>query len=358
MYPFLREGALILCSKNIDNINRGSVVIFNTETDTAAHIKRIIGLPGEQIHVDGGEIYADGILVRKSMDQFREMAILLFDTYYRPGVTKEIPDRFQPVDPRSRWQRLATGYQFEDPKVMTSTSQPQSSSELDQLLYQHWACMVNQVPRKDRTATSPIADHYSYNHGLSRGQLLPVSDLLFRCSLTPGESGFLILSLFSAGDRFEVWLDFNTERYELRRNTDSIVSGQFLHSLKRKSLELEFAVVDRQAIFVVNGRTWLRQSFVPDDTTEVVTSTELDAEHPLMIAAQHLEIQIHRMQLYRDIYWTGPSHTGKKWQAKGHLHPNEYLLVGDNVPVSEDCRHWRQGILREAILGKVLRNRR
>jgi len=272
-------------------------------------------------------------------------------------VTNEIPDRFRPVSSQSCWQRLATGYQFVDPKVMTSTSQPQYSSELDQLLYQHWACMANQVPWKDRTATSPIADHYSYNHGLSRGQLQPVSDLLCRCLLTPGDRGFLTISLFSDRECFEVWLDFNRERYELRRNTASIASGRFRHDLKRKSAELEFAVVDRQAIFAVNGCTWFRQSFVRDDTTEAVTLSELDADHPLMIAAQHLEVHIHRIQLYRDIYWTGPSHTGQKWQTKDHLEPNEYLLFGDNVPVSEDCRHWGQGILREAILGKVLRNR-
>ena len=207
-------------------------------------VKRIIGLPGEQIEVEGGEIYADGALVRKSIEQFREMAILLFDTYYRPKLTTDIPDRFQPVGPRSHWQRLATGYQFDAPNVMASNAESRSSSELDQLLYQHWACMPDQVPKKDRTATSPVADHYCYNHGLSRGQLLPVSDLLFKCWLTPGDRGFLTFSLFSDGDCFEVWLDFNAERYELRRNSNSVVSGRFLHGLKRKLLEFEFAVLE------------------------------------------------------------------------------------------------------------------
>lgn len=59
MDPFLREGALILCSKNIDTINRGSVVIFNTETDTAAHIKRIIGLPNEKLEIVDGVLQID-----------------------------------------------------------------------------------------------------------------------------------------------------------------------------------------------------------------------------------------------------------------------------------------------------------
>jgi signal peptidase I len=352
-------------ARSLNRLRRWDPVAFHhrfSDESSSQHrqlaVKRVIGLPGEQIEIASGEIYANGTLVRKSMEQFRDMAILLFDTYYRPGETKEIPDRFQPVGQGSRWQRLATGYQFEDPRVTDSTSPPQSSSELDQLLYQHWACMAHQVPWKDRTATSRIVDHYPYNHGLSRGQLLPVSDLLFKCSLTIGDNGLLIISLFSEGDCFEVWFDLNTERYELRRNADSIASGAFLHGLKRTSYELEFAVVDHQVILVVNGRSWLRQPFSPGDATEAVALPALNAEHPLMIAARDLELQIHRMRLYRDIYWTGSSHTAQKWQAKGRLQPNEYLLLGDNVPVSDDCRQWGQGILRKAILGKVIENKR
>ena len=59
MDPFLREGEWILCSKNLDNINRGSVVIFNTEADTAAHIKRIIGLPNEKLEIVDGILQID-----------------------------------------------------------------------------------------------------------------------------------------------------------------------------------------------------------------------------------------------------------------------------------------------------------
>jgi hypothetical protein len=185
-----------------------------------------------------------------------------------------------------------------------------------------------------------------------------VKDLLFKCSLTPGDRGLLTFSLFSDEDCFEMRLDFDAERFELRRNTDSIVSGKFIRGLKRRSLELEFAVVDQQVMFVVNGRTWVRHLFSAGNVTKEATLTELDAEHPLMIAADHLEVQVHRIQLYRDIYWSGPAHTEQEWRTTSRLHANEYLLVGDNVPVSEDCRHWGRGIMREEILGKVLRNRR
>ena len=44
MNPFLQEGNLLLCSKNIDNLKRGSIVIFNNKSTDTEDIKRIIGI--------------------------------------------------------------------------------------------------------------------------------------------------------------------------------------------------------------------------------------------------------------------------------------------------------------------------
>ena len=57
MNPFLWEGSLIVCSKNIDNLKRGCIVIFNNKSTDTEDIKRIIGLPNEKIEI------VDGILL-------------------------------------------------------------------------------------------------------------------------------------------------------------------------------------------------------------------------------------------------------------------------------------------------------
>ena len=54
MEPFLYEGAFILCSKNLDNLKRSNVVIFNNGSDRTYEIKRIIGLPYEKIEIVDG----------------------------------------------------------------------------------------------------------------------------------------------------------------------------------------------------------------------------------------------------------------------------------------------------------------
>lgn len=352
-------------AKYLTGIKRWEVVAFRRTIDgdrlsrrQQLAVKRVVGLPGEQISLSSGEIYADGVLQRKSLHQFQKMAVLLFDSDYRPQKTQGLIDRFQPINEPSRWKRLATGYRFDSDPSVEADSESAIADDLDQLVYQHWSCMADQVPRKERTKPSRVEDHYPYNFGRSRGHLLPVNDLLCQVSLVMQDKGSLVISLFSLKEVFEVRLHLREEKYELYRQSSCIAKGRFLHSLKKELQELEFAVVDRQIILAVNGRIWRRLVISQENVQQREMASPLDSEHPLMMAARDTELQIQRLRLYRDIYWTGPLHTADRWQFKRQLRPAEFFLLGDNVPVSEDSRHWEQGIMRKAILGKVLRDDR
>jgi signal peptidase I len=347
-------------SRMISGLDRWQLVAFQKtvgDSPGARHtqltVKRVIGRPGEEVSLQEGEIYIDGIMVRKSMQQFREMAVPLFDTYYRPRKTPGLVERFQSAEKTSRWQRLGTGYQFDD----TDEKKPDSASpeDLDQLVYQHWACMAEAVPARERTAVSPIYDHYTYNHGQSRGPLMQVHDLLFQGKMTMQNKGLLVVSLFSRGDIFEVALDTRRRLYELRRNSRALVRGRFYHDLDRGSHELEFAVVDRQMILAVNGKTWCRQSFIPGKKKSALSPTHLNPEHPLAVAARGLSLQVQRIRLSRDLHWIGPDHRPGPWKWHRLLKPREFFVMGDNVPISDDSRYEQLGISKQAIIGKILR---
>lgn len=344
----------------ISGIDRWQVVAFQQMVGSGSGsrheqltVKRVIGLPGEEVGFQEGEIYVDGIMVRKSMQQLREVAVPLFDTYYRPRKTSGLVERFQSVRQSSGWQRLATGYQFDDPDEKKSASD--SLEDLDQLIYQHWACMAEAVPDRERTTASAIYDHYTYNHGRSRGPLVQVHDLLFHGSLTMQNKGLLVVSLFSRGDIFEVVLDTGKRRYELRRNSHSLVQGRFHHTLDRRPHELEFAVVDQQAILAVNGKTWCRQSLAPRNEKMSLPSSPLNREHPLMMAARGLSLQVQRVRLSRDLHWVGPGHRPGPWKWHRSLKPGEFFVVGDNVPISADSRYEETGVFNKAIIGQILR---
>jgi hypothetical protein len=59
----------------------------------------------------------------------------------------------------------------------------------------------------------------------------------------------------------------------------------------------------------------------------------------------------------RDRYLTIDSPNSSQTQTRTTfpLKSNEYLLLGDNYPVSEDSRHWAFDVQRSHLLGRVIR---
>src|SRR5205814_142602 len=57
-------------------------------------IKRILGLPDETVEVRDGDLYINGELCRKTLDEFKTMRILVFDNNHQP----------QPMTWAARWE--------------------------------------------------------------------------------------------------------------------------------------------------------------------------------------------------------------------------------------------------------------
>lgn len=60
MYPTLKDGQLIFLWKPISTLSRGDIVVF-TSPDETELIKRVIGLPGENIEIENGIVYIENI---------------------------------------------------------------------------------------------------------------------------------------------------------------------------------------------------------------------------------------------------------------------------------------------------------
>lgn len=65
MEPNLHHGEFVIVSKinyRLGEPQRGDVVVFDFPRNiTQEYIKRVIGLPGEEIRVEGGRLYIDGV---------------------------------------------------------------------------------------------------------------------------------------------------------------------------------------------------------------------------------------------------------------------------------------------------------
>jgi len=61
MMPALRNGERVLIWKVVEEINRGDIVVFWYPDDPSkSYIKRIIGLPGEEVMIENGKVLIDG----------------------------------------------------------------------------------------------------------------------------------------------------------------------------------------------------------------------------------------------------------------------------------------------------------
>jgi signal peptidase I len=66
MKPALNDGDRVMMTSRFDPLTRGEIIIFYYPRDTSkSYIKRIIGLPGEEIEIAGGKVFINGQLINE-----------------------------------------------------------------------------------------------------------------------------------------------------------------------------------------------------------------------------------------------------------------------------------------------------
>jgi len=112
MLPRLEDRDRLFINKfvyHISSIERGDVVVFHYPRDPEkSYIKRVIGLPGDRIFIDRGQVWVNGILLHETYVPLmyrdsRSMAELVVppETYFMMGDHRSISSdsrEFGPVD--------------------------------------------------------------------------------------------------------------------------------------------------------------------------------------------------------------------------------------------------------------------
>ncbi len=88
MYPLLEKGDQLLIKKvDASEIKRGDVIVFYK--DNTLYIKRVIGLPGETIYIETGNVYVNGCLLQEdyvmNKDTYNGQFIVPNDSYFVLG---------------------------------------------------------------------------------------------------------------------------------------------------------------------------------------------------------------------------------------------------------------------------------
>lgn len=105
-----------------DRVERDDLVVFRDAQEGQWHVKRVVGLPGERLAIDHGNLTIDGQVIRKSVWRFMKSATLL--AVWHPDLPES--DRWDSLDcqeavlsyrHRSPWPRKAKGYALQPTAV-------------------------------------------------------------------------------------------------------------------------------------------------------------------------------------------------------------------------------------------------
>ena len=331
--------------------NRWEVAVFQSPAEPdQAYVKRVVGLPGETIQIADGDVYIDGKIARKSLREQRAMRILVYDNDFVPGDSDRFP----------RWRFLggrmpkvvASGWKAEGTRLVHEPSATSAHRE-DWLEYHHFD--------PDRGRHGAIRDFCPYNGGDLRGDNV-VRDLMIEAdvSVRPDVKS-LTLRLEHGPDHFAVVLPVDGRgRPEVRHNgrwVDVANAKGGLESSPAGSprfARLEASTIDRRLTVALDDVPL----FDPIDYEAGGSPGFGPPGSPLALGVLGGSMEVRRARVYRDIYYTGNLAIGPRRPfavdtpyVLGH---DEFFVLGDNSPVSNDSRFWdgRPVVKGDRFLGK------
>jgi signal peptidase I len=332
---FVANGDRILVLKCIYEFfepKRWDVIVFkNPQDPDINYIKRLVALPGESVQIIDGDIYINGQIARKCPKVQDEQWMPVYDNDY------------QPVNP---YIQSFNGHSWDQPFQQSDFSfwkiDPSHPTEFD----------LDSSP--DKTSfleySTKIGNDfrviYAYNSVDLSNRAPYCSDLMVRFYCKPGSNrGSIGISLSKYETIYRAWIDF-TGQMIITKNEN----GREPIELARKGVEpvdihssklmlVKFANVDHQLILEY-GQTMLIYDLGrgPEDAGQIKASIEPNVK----IFGSGKQILSH-IAIFRDIHYTeeGAGYRGRAIEEPFLLGGDEFFVLGDNSPNSEDCRWWR-----------------
>ena len=288
------------------------VVLRNPEDAKQLCVKRILGLPGEEISVRNGNVCRDGKLLTKTLSEQRAVRQLVHrqrgaDSHWSP----QSADRWILSD--DVWRHEATADQEDNRPVA-------------------W------LEYRERTER-PLTDNVPYNLGLSR-QLNPVGEVMVAAKVCIKGQGTFSIRIDDGQRTCEVRLGYPQQRAAFfiagEQQYQVSLPNRVAALLPRQEFLIEFSNFDQQLLLAIDGET---MASLPLDFE--FTTTTVGTSRPASIGARGVTIELQELQLYRDLFYTNGV-AGRPFQGPDavRLGSGEYYLLGDNSPVSLDSRCW------------------
>jgi signal peptidase I len=338
---------------------RWDVIVFkNPQEPDINYIKRLIALPGETVQIIDGDIYIDGQIVRKPPKVQDELWMPVYDNDYQPV------DQYAPVFRGHKWEQPfscsgISGWRIDEsgPTIFHLNSSP---GQISLLTY-------------DTKIGNDFRTMYAYNSVNKYGTMPYCSDLMVRFyCLATEPKGNIGISLSKYQTTYKAWVDLAGDMFITKIEGDSEPV-----ELARKPIELpradsskltlvKFANVDHQLIFEYGDeKLAFDLGRGPEDAGPIRAIIQ-----PKVEIFGSGELTLSHVAIFRDIHYTSENngYRGRAIEEPFVLREDEFFVLGDNSPNSEDCRWWgnegvsnkglppyRAGIVpRDYLVGKAL----
>ena len=341
------NGDRILVTKftyEFGNPQRWDVVVFKYPGDSKLnYIKRLVGLPNEDVKIFQGDIFVrkQGTedpfqIARKGADKARAMQQLVHDNHYIPSnlIQGGWPTRWiaWPASEESSGGSWEMQLDTEE-KIARQTFTIDGTSQNDQWIrYRHvvpsfetWRD-IQQGPLPENYPKRPqlITDFYAYNTWQTRQERGPdaqpptvskeglhwVGDLMVECDLEVlSEQGELLVDLVEGGIHFTCRIDVKSGKATLASSGEITLSATGQTALQGSGeYRIAMANVDDQIYLWVDGSlVQFEEGAAQYERTGSVipTSTPEDPGDlaPVGIGSQGVELKVNHLKVNRDIYY-------------------------------------------------------
>ena len=372
---------------------RWDVIVFKYPGDAPINfIKRLIGLPGETVRIENGDIWvlnADDKLhgrtafhiARKPPEKLLAMLQPVFDNDYTPKIAKYgWPARWY-----SQGNAPAAGpWTSEDDTVFQTDGAAGRENWLryHHLVpsYQQWQELEGRQPRTPLPMPQLITDFTAYDTGQMEARRNPapepdalgthwVGDLAMECTAeVESATGELIFELCKGGRRFQCRVDVATGRATLS------ISGQGMEQWRPTAVtnvrgkgqhRIIFSNCDDELLLWVDGKV---VSFDAPTSYKDLGNTQPDSSDlaPVGVASAGAQVRISHLRILRDLYYGALSGDGSPRESDKHdvlyqpgnavpsrltslpaqryvdfpLQADQFFVLGDNSAKSKDGRLW------------------
>ncbi len=336
------------------------VVVFRNPLDPSEnYIKRLVGRPRQRVEIIDGDVYINGSISRKPKAVQDELWTPMYDNDYQPARPGE------PYFDRHAWQqpfRNADGSAW-----VTEDANNPTVFRLDSPAQQKYTLVYNNGVANDFRAA------YAYNDGIDHDFMPYCSDLMIRFWVrAEGAEGCIGASLSKYDSTYRAWVDLSGRIVMTRVSADggeSVLAKRDIPMPDAGDVAaLSFTNVDHLLVFQF-GREKISFDLGrgPDDAGPRKPAIQPKAA---IFGAGKLELS--HVAVFRDIHYTERSaHSNSPGRAtEGNalqLEADQFFVLGDNSPRSEDGRWWSrpgkgnygrtypEGIVpRDYLVGKAL----